>query len=903
MRKVLYVILAAAVLLSADPLFFHADSGRAVAVLSRSGMAAEVESGVCGDSISWTLDSEGLLTISGAGDMYDYPNFRNTSHEVVPWDRMSVLRVSIGDGITGIGKYAFSDHYSLTEVRIPDSVVSVGEGAFQYCSALNSVTLPEKLSVIPDKLFSLSGLRYVSVPAGVTQIGNSAFYYCRLIEVNYGGTEAQWNKVRIGGSNEMLSGAYMTYEGGAPLTSAQSGSCGDGVNWRLTTDGTLTIEGSGKMNDYQSSGLGADHPWCAYRSHIRKIVIGPEVTSVGAWAFFDCFHCTSVEISEGVQKIGAGAFACTALSSVNLPDSVSSLGVKAFYQCGALRQIRFPKGLKVINSELCEYCGNLCPPELPPTVERIEYSAFYGCDFDEITLPETVTYIGYNFASVDSVRFLGPVPRFDHEELLFAFIRAKASYCRPEYFDDYQAVYQKWRAEGTLSDGDVRVALSEKAVTLTAEDPSRQLSVSVENGSAAGMASTWSVEKPYVASVDQNGTITATGHGRTMVYVEVSVHGAKAMAGCEVTTKRNDLMVAQLPKQLKSDFPVTCGVTARPFGEVDFTSYEPGKLAETDPSNPYYQELLSLTNDLTAGCADDVQKAKAISGWVSQNVTYGGNIGIGNQAGQAYAVYLSREGHCEGFAKLNGFLLHLAGIPCCLVAGEGHMWNIALLDGEWKMIEPQTGEVGIPYNDCDSITWIGFGEDDCCFVIDSTDGIKLTGVGNHCLPEEREGFTSVTVPDYVSIIYGSAFRFCRNLEHIILPDSIREITRGAFSECGAIRNIDYAGTREQWSRISINGTGNAVLQSAALHCQGDPATEIPTPSGDALPGDVDGNGKLEPADARLALRASVQLEQYEPGSARFLAADANRDGVIGSDDARMILRAAVNLEDSARWGK
>ena len=61
-------------------------------------------------------------------------------------------------------------------------------------------------------------------------------------------------------------------------------------------------------------------------------------------------------------------------------------------------------------------------------------------------------------------------------------------------------------------------------------------------------------------------------------------------------------------------------------------------------------------------------------------------------------------------------------------------------------------------------------------------------------------------------------------------------------------------------------------------------------------GDVDGNGKVESADARLALRASVKLENIKSGTAKFKAADVNKDGKIGSDDARKILRVSVKLE-------
>ena len=66
---------------------------------------------------------------------------------------------------------------------------------------------------------------------------------------------------------------------------------------------------------------------------------------------------------------------------------------------------------------------------------------------------------------------------------------------------------------------------------------------------------------------------------------------------------------------------------------------------------------------------------------------------------------------------------------------------------------------------------------------------------------------------------------------------------------------------------------------------------------------MDGDGELTSGDARLALRASVQLEKYEPGSAQFLAADADGNGTIESGDARLILRASVKLEDPAEWGK
>ena len=75
----------------------------------------------------------------------------------------------------------------------------------------------------------------------------------------------------------------------------------------------------------------------------------------------------------------------------------------------------------------------------------------------------------------------------------------------------------------------------------------------------------------------------------------------------------------------------------------------------------------------------------------------------------------------------------------------------------------------------------------------------------------------------------------------------------------------------------------------------DPIEKAPEP--EFKPGDVDGNGKIETTDARLALRCSIGLEKYEAGSPEYLACDVNKDNKVGTDDARFILRKSVGLKD------
>ena len=101
-------------------------------LLPMSAFAADVvSSGKSGSNLTWTLDSEGTLTISGTGAMTDYIN-----DSKAPWfnSRSSIKSAIIESGVTTIGDYAFFGCSSLTSVTIPDSVTTIGEEDFYGCS-------------------------------------------------------------------------------------------------------------------------------------------------------------------------------------------------------------------------------------------------------------------------------------------------------------------------------------------------------------------------------------------------------------------------------------------------------------------------------------------------------------------------------------------------------------------------------------------------------------------------------------------------------------------------------------------------------------------------------------------------------------------------------------------------
>ena len=113
------------------------------------GLSAKAESsGTCGPNLKWHLTDDGVLTITGKGEMYDF-SYNNRT----PWRYSGVKRIIIGDSVTTIGSWVFSGCSSLTSVTIPNSVTTIKEYAFGVCSSLTSVTIPNSVTTIGDNAF------------------------------------------------------------------------------------------------------------------------------------------------------------------------------------------------------------------------------------------------------------------------------------------------------------------------------------------------------------------------------------------------------------------------------------------------------------------------------------------------------------------------------------------------------------------------------------------------------------------------------------------------------------------------------------------------------------------------------------------------------------------------------
>ena len=191
-----------------------------------------------------------------------------------------------------------------------------------------------------------------------------------------------------------------------------SGICGDDLTWELSSDGVITINGSGDMYDYDERA-----PWYDYGESITELVIEEGVTSIGDWAFYDC-NLVSVSMADSVTSIGEYAFNyCSSLEEITLSDSLDSIGEGAFNRCISLKSISIPEGVTILVEATFHHCDSLESIDLPDSLEIIEDYVFGYCyELKSLTIPEKVISIGdcafIGCESLSEIYFEGDAPEF-----------------------------------------------------------------------------------------------------------------------------------------------------------------------------------------------------------------------------------------------------------------------------------------------------------------------------------------------------------------------------------------------------------------------------------------------------------------------------------------------------------
>ena len=183
------------------------------------------------------------------------------------------------------------------------------------------------------------------------------------------------------------------------IASGTCGARGDNLTWVLTNDGTLTISGERKMENYtneiRDGAYRTTAPWGTSWNQITAVVMEPGVTSIGYSAFSGCSSLTSVTIPDSVTSIGDYAFrGCSSLTSVTIPECVTSIGEETFYGCSSLTSVTIPEGVTSVGNYAFYGCSSLTSVVIPEGVTSIGNWAFHGCSsLTSVTIPEGVTKI------------------------------------------------------------------------------------------------------------------------------------------------------------------------------------------------------------------------------------------------------------------------------------------------------------------------------------------------------------------------------------------------------------------------------------------------------------------------------------------------------------------------------
>ena len=364
-----------------------------------------VDSGKCGDNVTWSLDDQGTMTISGTGAM---------TRSLWFISKAEVKKIIIEDGVTSIGDHGFSGFYELTSVSIPSSVTTIGKYAFDWCSKLKNIVIPSGVTGIGNGAFYwCSGLTSVTIPTSVTSIGEYAFFCCEsLTKVTIPMGVSTIEKSMFCGCYKMTSVTIPS----SVTTIGETAFCGCKSLKNISIPSSVTSIGDDAFNGCHS---------------LSGIVIPQSVVSIGENAFRECENLVDVSIGDGVKTMGELAFfKCSSLQNLKLSSSLTRIEGHAFRECSSLKKVTIPASVESIGTFAFNDCYDLAVVTIGTHVKTIEMSAFSHSGIKSITIPASVQNIEYGAfewcKSLNIIEFAGNAPEIGQS--VFAGVTADAIY-------------------------------------------------------------------------------------------------------------------------------------------------------------------------------------------------------------------------------------------------------------------------------------------------------------------------------------------------------------------------------------------------------------------------------------------------------------------------------------------
>ena len=425
-------------------------------------------------------------------------------------DCAKLTKVTIGNNVNNISQSVFYNCGNLKEVIIGNSIKSIDKNAFSGCKNLFSISIPPSVEEIGDFAFwECHSLTSIKIPASVKAISNTAFMLCENInEFTVSPDNISYSNDEHGVLFNIDKTELIQFPYGCNLTEYY---IPDSVITVHNTFGNCEHITIGKSVSNENSDF-----W--HSKNLKTITVSAENNYFSNDEHGVLFSKDKNEILRFPCKNDESEYV--------IPNGITTIGTDAFSWCHSLNKIIIPDSVTKIKSSAFNDCYNIAEVKLPNNLLSIGSYAFDSCDsMKKIVIPKNVTSIGeFAFGFTNNLFTMGGGAAEGATQISGFKIYCYADSAGYDYAIEYSIDYE------IITDSEKQVTINQKDININYKET---LKLSTDISDSSENTIVWQSSNPEVATVDENGNITATGSGTATI--TATIEGTDISDSCKIT--------------------------------------------------------------------------------------------------------------------------------------------------------------------------------------------------------------------------------------------------------------------------------------------------------------------------------------------------------------------------------